>query len=191
MRDFKVSLLLYTYNQEVPRHSPFGTLSLCPYLQPFCPSSSFPTFIPHSLMSSTSSSSSSSSQSSSTTSTPYDAAAAANVGAHNDIPGPSTRRTGRESSEGPSSSRQRAMNEVWPEPVVELLATQVATDSAHYHGRLAAASSLAIVFQVTSLSSPSSSCCIPCYLVSFSIFVFFFFIFVKVRSVVKYLIIGS
>lgn len=96
-------------------------------------------------MSSSSSSSSSSSQPSST-STPYDAA---NVGA--DVPGPSTRRNIGE-FEAPSSSRQRAMNEVWPEPVVEALATQVAIDAAHYHGRLAAASALAIIFQVTSYS---------------------------------------
>ncbi|KAJ1415549.1 WD40/YVTN repeat-like-containing domain superfamily [Sesbania bispinosa] len=42
------------------------------------------------------------------------------------------------------------MNEVWPEPVVELLATHVAIHAAHYHGPLAAASALAIVFQVCS-----------------------------------------
>ncbi|XP_027368622.1 transcriptional regulator STERILE APETALA [Abrus precatorius] len=91
-----------------------------------------------------SSTSSSSSSSSSTTSTPFDAAP--NVAT--DIPGPSTRRTRQ--FEGPSSSRQRAMNEALPEPILEALATQVAIDAAHYNGRLAAASAISILFQVCS-----------------------------------------
>ncbi|KAK7371862.1 hypothetical protein VNO80_05228 [Phaseolus coccineus] len=90
-------------------------------------------------MSSTTSSSSSSSSSS--TSTPYDAVAP-------DIPGPSTRRTAQ--FEGPSSSRQRAMNEVLPEPFLEALANQLALDAANYNGRLAAAPALANLFQVCS-----------------------------------------
>ncbi|KAK7320284.1 hypothetical protein VNO77_29618 [Canavalia gladiata] len=88
-------------------------------------------------MSSTSSSSSSSSSSSTHTPTSFE-----NVASH------STRRTGQ--FEGPSSSRQRAMNEALPEPILETLATQVATDAAHYNGRLSAASALSILFQVCS-----------------------------------------
>lgn len=93
-----------------------------------------------------SSSSSSSSQPSSPSITPYDVASSSNVAA--DIPGPSTSHQPEPPSS--SSSRQRAMNEVWLEPVVEALATQVAIDASHYHGRLAAASALAIIFQVCS-----------------------------------------
>ncbi|BAT80534.1 hypothetical protein VIGAN_03012400 [Vigna angularis var. angularis] len=89
-------------------------------------------------MSSTTSSSSSSSSSSST-SAPYDVVAAP------DIPGPSTRRTAQ--FEGPSSSRQRPMNEVLPEPFLEALANQVAIDAANYNGRLAAAQALAYFFR--------------------------------------------
>ncbi|KAG4952835.1 hypothetical protein JHK87_038429 [Glycine soja] len=95
-------------------------------------------------MSSTSSSSSSSSSTSS--STPYDAVAP-------DIPGPSTRRTtrsGQFEASSSSSQRQRAMNEVLPEPFLEALATQLALDAANYNGRLSAASALAILFQVCS-----------------------------------------
>jgi hypothetical protein len=72
-----------------------------------------------------------------------------------DIPGPSNTNNNNNDDEfeapssSSSSSRQRAMNEVWLEPVVEALATQVAIDSSHYHGRLSAASALAIIFQVT------------------------------------------
>ncbi|XP_020223356.1 transcriptional regulator STERILE APETALA [Cajanus cajan] len=88
-------------------------------------------------------SSTTSSSSSSSTSTPYDAVAA-------DVPGPSTRRTGQFEAAGPSSSRQRAMNEVLPEPILEALATQVAVDAAQNNGRLSAASALAILFQVCS-----------------------------------------
>ncbi|CAL0317421.1 unnamed protein product [Lupinus luteus] len=66
-----------------------------------------------------------------------------------DIPGPSTTTTSAPHFQpGPSSSRQRVMNEALPEPVVELLAHQVAIDAAHDNGRLAAASALAIIFQV-------------------------------------------
>ncbi|XP_061361168.1 transcriptional regulator STERILE APETALA [Gastrolobium bilobum] len=93
--------------------------------------------------SSSSSSSSSSSLSPSSSSTPHDTS---NVAP--DIPGPSTRRTAE--FEGPSSSRRRAMNEVWPEFVLETLAPRVAIDAANYDGRLAAASALAIMFQVCS-----------------------------------------
>jgi len=107
-----------------------------------------------------SSTSSSSSSSSSSTSTPYDAVAP-------DIPGPSTRRTGQ--FEGPSSSRQRAMNEVLPEPFLEALANQLALDAANYNGRLAAAPALANLFQVLSLSF---------YLFPFLIFFLFIFIFI-------------
>lgn len=100
-------------------------------------------------MSSTSSSSSSSSSTSS--STPYDAVAP-------DIPGPSTRRTTRSGQFEASSSsqRQRAMNEVLPEPLLEALATQLALDAANYNGRLSAASALAILFQVATFLSSSS-----------------------------------
>lgn len=100
-------------------------------------------------MSSTSSSSSSSSSTSS--STPYDAVAP-------DIPGPSTRRTGGSGQFEASSSsqRQRAMNEVLPEPLLEALATQLALDAANYNGRLSAASALAILFQVATFLSSSS-----------------------------------
>jgi hypothetical protein len=70
-----------------------------------------------------------------------------------DIPGPSNNNNNNddefEAPSSSSSSRQRAMNEVWLEPVVEALATQVAIDASHYHGRLSAASALAIIFQVT------------------------------------------
>ncbi|GAU43688.1 hypothetical protein TSUD_254170 [Trifolium subterraneum] len=66
-----------------------------------------------------------------------------------DIPGPSNTNNNDDEFEAPSSSRQRAMNEVWLEPVVEALATQVAIDSSHYHGRLSAASALAIIFQIS------------------------------------------
>ncbi|KAL6287183.1 hypothetical protein ACE6H2_011573 [Prunus campanulata] len=52
--------------------------------------------------------------------------------------------------EGPSSSRRRAVNEVWPEPFVEALATQVAIDASRSMGRLAAAPALANVFQICS-----------------------------------------
>ncbi|RDX86631.1 Transcriptional regulator STERILE APETALA, partial [Mucuna pruriens] len=90
--------------------------------------------------------SSTSSSSSSSTSSPYEPAG--HVGQGADIPGPSTRRTGQ--FEGSSSSRQRAMNELLPEPFLEALAIQHALDAAHYNGRLAAASALAILFQVCS-----------------------------------------
>ncbi|KAL5080419.1 hypothetical protein RYX36_008840 [Vicia faba] len=53
--------------------------------------------------------------------------------------------------DAPSSSHQRSMNnEVWLEPVVEALATQLAIDASHFHGRLSAASALIIIFQVCS-----------------------------------------
>lgn len=52
--------------------------------------------------------------------------------------------------EGPSRSRPRAINEVWPEPFVEALAAQVAIDASRLVGRLAAAQALANVFQVCS-----------------------------------------
>lgn len=50
--------------------------------------------------------------------------------------------------EGPSSSRRRAVSEVWPEPFLEALAAQVAISASHNIGRLAAAAALANVFQV-------------------------------------------
>ncbi|KDP29922.1 hypothetical protein JCGZ_18491 [Jatropha curcas] len=52
--------------------------------------------------------------------------------------------------EGPSRTRPRAINEVWPEPFVEALAAQVAIDASRILGRLAAAQALANVFQVCS-----------------------------------------
>ncbi|KAJ7964701.1 Transcriptional regulator STERILE APETALA [Quillaja saponaria] len=55
--------------------------------------------------------------------------------------------------EGPSSSRPRRnalRNEIWPEPFVEALAAQVATDASLSIGHLAAAPALANVFQVCS-----------------------------------------
>ncbi|CAI0378012.1 unnamed protein product [Linum tenue] len=58
---------------------------------------------------------------------------------------------GGDEYEGPSRSRPRgAVNEVWPEPFLEALATHVATDAALFAGRLAAAQALANVFQVCS-----------------------------------------
>ena len=50
--------------------------------------------------------------------------------------------------EGPSSSRRRSGNGVWPEPFVEALAFQVAIDASRSIDRLAAATALASVFQV-------------------------------------------
>ncbi|XP_024026323.1 transcriptional regulator STERILE APETALA [Morus notabilis] len=52
--------------------------------------------------------------------------------------------------EGPSPSRRRANNDVWPEPFIEAVAIQVATEAARSIGRLAAALALASVFQVCS-----------------------------------------
>ncbi|XP_011010465.1 PREDICTED: transcriptional regulator STERILE APETALA [Populus euphratica] len=52
--------------------------------------------------------------------------------------------------EGPSRSRPRAINEVWPEPFLEALAAQVAIDASRLVGRLVAAQALANVFQVCS-----------------------------------------
>ncbi|KAK4769924.1 hypothetical protein SAY87_030456 [Trapa incisa] len=53
---------------------------------------------------------------------------------------------------GPSSSRRRRgrTTDVWPEPFLEALAIQVAVDAARSFGRLAAAPSLANLFQVCS-----------------------------------------
>lgn len=53
--------------------------------------------------------------------------------------------------DAPSSSRRRRRcetNEVWPEPFLEALAAQVALEASRTHGRLAAAPSLANLFQV-------------------------------------------
>ncbi|XAR68260.1 hypothetical protein NMG60_11003331 [Bertholletia excelsa] len=50
--------------------------------------------------------------------------------------------------EGPSSSRRRSGDDVWPEPFVEALALQVAVDAASSAGRLAAAEALFNLFQV-------------------------------------------
>ncbi|GFZ07561.1 transducin/WD40 repeat-like superfamily protein [Actinidia rufa] len=52
--------------------------------------------------------------------------------------------------EGPSSSRHRAGDSNWPEPIVEALASQVAIDAARSLGRLAAAPALVNLFQVCS-----------------------------------------
>ncbi|GAV86754.1 WD40 domain-containing protein [Cephalotus follicularis] len=52
--------------------------------------------------------------------------------------------------EGPSASRRRAINDIWPEPFLEALATQVAIDASRSIGRLAAAQAVANVFQVCS-----------------------------------------
>ncbi|KAK3022467.1 hypothetical protein RJ639_046342 [Escallonia herrerae] len=52
--------------------------------------------------------------------------------------------------EGPSSSRRRSGNGVWPEPFVEALATRVAIDASRSVGRLAAAPALFNLFQVCS-----------------------------------------
>lgn len=57
-------------------------------------------------------------------------------------------RRGGGSGEGPSSSRRRAVSEVWPEPFLEALAAQVAIAASRNIGRLAAAAALANVFQV-------------------------------------------
>ncbi|KAI4308510.1 hypothetical protein L6164_031574 [Bauhinia variegata] len=89
------------------------------------------------------SSSSSASSSSSSSSTSTD-----DIGNGVAAPGPSTRRTS--DFEGPSSSRLRAMNEVWPAPFLEALATQVAIEAAQSQGRLFVAPALANVFQVCS-----------------------------------------
>ncbi|KAI3769551.1 hypothetical protein L6452_00659 [Arctium lappa] len=50
--------------------------------------------------------------------------------------------------EGPSHSRQRFNSDVWPEPFLEALATQIAIDAALSFGRLAAAPALSNLFQV-------------------------------------------
>ncbi|GMP53162.1 hypothetical protein CsSME_00018716 [Camellia sinensis var. sinensis] len=52
--------------------------------------------------------------------------------------------------EGPSSSRRRSVNGVWPEPFVEALASQVAIDASLSSGRLASAPALVNLFQVCS-----------------------------------------
>ena len=67
------------------------------------------------------------------------------------------RRRGGGDFDGPSSSRRRATNEVWPEPFIEALATQVAIDASRSLGRIHAAAALSNVFQVTPSSSSSSS----------------------------------
>ena len=54
--------------------------------------------------------------------------------------------------EGPSRSRPRAINEVWPEPFLEALAAEVAIDASRLFGRLVAAQALANVFQVNIFS---------------------------------------
>lgn len=61
--------------------------------------------------------------------------------------GPSSRRGGVE-YEGPSSSRRRSNDEIWPEHFVESLAVQVAIDASLSFGRLSVAPALANVFQV-------------------------------------------
>ncbi|KAI4305647.1 hypothetical protein L6164_029002 [Bauhinia variegata] len=88
---------------------------------------------------------SSSSSSSSSSSTNDDIS---NAGGGAAAPGPSTRRSF--DFHGPSPSRRRAMNEVWPAPFLEALATQVAVEAARSQGRLSAATALANVFQVCS-----------------------------------------
>ncbi|TQD83054.1 hypothetical protein C1H46_031367 [Malus baccata] len=70
--------------------------------------------------------------------------------------GPSSVRGGGD-LEGPSSSRRRSVNEVWPEPFVEALAAQVAIEASRSVGRLAAAPALANVSAPSSTSSSSSS----------------------------------
>ncbi|KAK8694246.1 hypothetical protein V6N13_071801 [Hibiscus sabdariffa] len=50
--------------------------------------------------------------------------------------------------EGSSLTRRRANNEIWPGPFLEDLVVQVAIDTRHSLGRLAAASALANVFQL-------------------------------------------
>ncbi|XP_054817949.1 transcriptional regulator STERILE APETALA-like [Prosopis cineraria] len=60
---------------------------------------------------------------------------------------------GGDSDPGPSTSRRRRrrpMNEVLPEPFLEALAIQIAIEASHTHGRLAAAPSIANLFQVCS-----------------------------------------
>ncbi|KAF8409717.1 hypothetical protein HHK36_005796 [Tetracentron sinense] len=52
--------------------------------------------------------------------------------------------------EGPSSSRQRSSNGVWPAPFIEALASQVAIDAARTFGRLAAGRAITNVFAVCS-----------------------------------------
>ncbi|KAJ4848237.1 hypothetical protein Tsubulata_043801, partial [Turnera subulata] len=58
--------------------------------------------------------------------------------------------SGRGEYEGPSRSRPRAINDVWPEPFLEALAAQAAIDAYRSAGRLAAAQAMANVFQVCS-----------------------------------------
>ncbi|KAM7503772.1 hypothetical protein LguiB_002676 [Lonicera macranthoides] len=60
------------------------------------------------------------------------------------------RRGGGGDFEGPSSSRRRSGNGVWPEPFVEALAYQVANDASRSIGRLDAALALFNLFQVCS-----------------------------------------
>ncbi|KAG4120633.1 hypothetical protein ERO13_D11G156320v2 [Gossypium hirsutum] len=60
-------------------------------------------------------------------------------------------------SEGPSLTRRRTNNEIWPGPFLEDLVLQVAIDASRSLGRLAAAAALANVFQVCLSSSSYSS----------------------------------
>ncbi|TYH44087.1 hypothetical protein ES332_D11G169800v1 [Gossypium tomentosum] len=62
-------------------------------------------------------------------------------------------------SEGPSLTRRRTNNEIWPGPFLEDLVLQVAIDASRSLGRLAAAAALANVFQVCLSSSSYSSFC--------------------------------
>lgn len=50
--------------------------------------------------------------------------------------------------EGPSLTRRRGNNEIWPGPFVEDLVVKVAIDASRSIGRLAAAGAIAHVFQV-------------------------------------------
>ncbi|XP_039043404.1 transcriptional regulator STERILE APETALA-like, partial [Hibiscus syriacus] len=52
--------------------------------------------------------------------------------------------------EGPSLTRRRGNNEIWPGPFIEDLAVRVAIDACRYIGRLAAAAALATLFRVCS-----------------------------------------
>lgn len=64
------------------------------------------------------------------------------------------RRRSRFDVAGPSTSRPRFSNVVWPEPFVEALATQLAIDAYLASGHLAAGRALANLFQVLRSNSP-------------------------------------
>ncbi|KAL6137050.1 hypothetical protein ACLB2K_062345 [Fragaria x ananassa] len=91
------------------------------------------------------------SSSSSSSSSPSSSSPSTSQNVRGNAAGPSTVRQRRGGDfEGPSSSRQRAVSEVWPEPFIEALAAQIAIDVSRNIGRLDVAAALANIFQVCS-----------------------------------------